>query len=240
MPHVLRHDLWVSCAERLAAILFWPHPGVHWLNRELAQSREEVCDNFVLRRSSPASYAQTLLSLAEQYTAAAAMYQPLGVLSPRWTLEQRIAGLLDPRRNTNTRCGILTVVALLALTGTASLLVGGVQGGPAESAEAPAIEDVKPPLDASPKSRSSTPDSPPEPFPADKVLGRVGDQVIRTRDTWLQLHVLRHFARQDLDEQSPQELQRIRETIERQLHPRCTRGRGADHPDQVALSGLSA
>src|SRR5205085_1358200 len=51
--------------QRLAVILFWPHPLIHQLDRELARAREEVCDNFVLRRTAAPAYARTLLQVAE-------------------------------------------------------------------------------------------------------------------------------------------------------------------------------
>ena len=45
---VCRHQV-VGVLQRLAGMLFWPHPLMHMLNRELARAREEVCDNYVLR-----------------------------------------------------------------------------------------------------------------------------------------------------------------------------------------------
>ncbi len=47
--HVARRDPWVVVLQRLVAVVYWPHPLVHFLNRQLARCREEVCDNWVLR-----------------------------------------------------------------------------------------------------------------------------------------------------------------------------------------------
>ena len=51
--HIVRRDPLLNLLQILARALFWPHPLVHWLNRRLVQSREDVCDNFVLRHCAP-------------------------------------------------------------------------------------------------------------------------------------------------------------------------------------------
>lgn len=94
--HIARRDPWINLAQRMAAIMFWIHPGVAWLNRHIERAREEICDNFVLRHGDRADYAQTLLELAEHCAARRAAFPALGLFGSRWTLENRIAGLLDP------------------------------------------------------------------------------------------------------------------------------------------------
>lgn len=128
--HVVRRDPWVNAAQRLAGILYWLHPGVHWLNRQIARSREEVCDNFVLRQGDSADYAHTLLELAEQYSASRLATQFVGLLGlfpPRWTLEDRIAGLLNPARPQTTQPKWRAVLGVVAIFALLSWLTGGVR-----------------------------------------------------------------------------------------------------------------
>ncbi|MEI8380243.1 MAG: M56 family metallopeptidase [Planctomycetota bacterium] len=125
--HVARRDTWVNMAQRLAAVLWWWHPGVLWVNRLISRAREEVCDNFVLQRSDAPSYAQSLLELAERSSSHERIVPALGLLGSRWTLEERIAGLLNPRRDTTTHTKRQTVVLTAALFLTMCLLVGGVR-----------------------------------------------------------------------------------------------------------------
>lgn len=125
--HVVRCDAWVNTAQRLAAVLWWWHPVVLCLNRLISRAREEVCDNFVLQRGDAPSYAQSLLELAERSSSQGRFVPALGLFGSRWTLEERIAGLLKPGRDTSTHTKRRTVVLSAAFFVALRLLVGGVR-----------------------------------------------------------------------------------------------------------------
>ncbi|WP_406697876.1 M56 family metallopeptidase [Singulisphaera sp. Ch08] len=121
--HALRRDPWVGLLQRLAAALFWPHPLVHYLNGQLTRAREEVCDNHVLRCDDACSYARALLALTERYHPFRESRAGLGLLWGRWTLADRVAGLLDPGRVQVTRTTVgarIALAAALAATGVAA------------------------------------------------------------------------------------------------------------------------
>jgi beta-lactamase regulating signal transducer with metallopeptidase domain len=94
--HLLRRDPLVGLLQRLAEAIFWPHPLLPYLNRRLARAREEVCDDYVLRVGDAPAYARTLLMLSEN--GGRALLAAPGLIDPNWKLEDRVAGLLDPRR----------------------------------------------------------------------------------------------------------------------------------------------
>jgi beta-lactamase regulating signal transducer with metallopeptidase domain len=124
--HIARRDPWVLAAQQVAATLYWWHPGVHALNRQIRQAREEVCDNYVLKHSRPEDYAELLLSLAEACRTPHFALSLLGLFSMRWRLEDRISGLLHPKRETVTRAKRGHVAALTVAIVTPCLLIGGI------------------------------------------------------------------------------------------------------------------
>src|SRR5260370_1404590 len=63
--HVRRRDQWAVCAQAAARCLFWPLVTIHWLNREMGRSREEVFDNFLLAHHAAIEDADLLLSLPQ-------------------------------------------------------------------------------------------------------------------------------------------------------------------------------
>ncbi len=139
--HIVRKDTWVHLLQRISAIVFWFHPTVVWLNAQIGRAREELCDNFVLMAGDPAEYAETLLDLSESCGGKRLGLSALGLFSSRWTLEQRVGGLLDPSRDRTTRAWRGTPVMLTILFASLSLLVGGV-GLVAQKAAAEAKPDV--------------------------------------------------------------------------------------------------
>lgn len=101
--HVVFRHTFSGVVERVAGLLFWPHPLVHLLGRELARSREEVCDNLASQQDGAACYARTLLAMAQGMFAAPNLISTLALQGSGPPLEERIAGLLGPRRNSMAR-----------------------------------------------------------------------------------------------------------------------------------------
>lgn len=129
LAHIVRSDQQIVLLQNLTQAIFWLHPVIRLLNRRLAKSREEVCDNYVLSTTSAASYSRTLLTLAELLQTPRPMPGTVGLLTSRWKLEDRVSGLLDGTRNCVTKLSRSTFVAItlacLAITvaitmGTAS------------------------------------------------------------------------------------------------------------------------
>jgi beta-lactamase regulating signal transducer with metallopeptidase domain len=140
--HLLRRDPLIGLLQRLAGAFFWPHPLLPYFNRRLTRAREEVCDDYVLRAGDAPAYARTLLMLSED-----GVRIPLaapGLIDPNWKLEDRVAGLLDPRRTPVTRVHPLTF-ACLAATRLAACTAGAVVCAGREPAKdnKPATKEAK-------------------------------------------------------------------------------------------------
>jgi beta-lactamase regulating signal transducer with metallopeptidase domain len=112
--HLRRGDQWIVLLQELARALYWPIVPVHALIRGLQRAREELCDNAVLAGRNAIGYGRTLLHVAELLAEARPTGAAVGILGGPGELERRIAGLIDPRRNTMTKVGRKTacVVAL--------------------------------------------------------------------------------------------------------------------------------
>ncbi len=123
---VCRHQV-VGLLQRAAGVLFWPHPLVCVLNRELARAREEVCDNYVLQRGDARRYAQTLLDVSQSLVGSSPRPVAIGLFHGRWKLDDRIAGLLDRRRKTMTGVNRWTAAALTALFLLLALTIAGTR-----------------------------------------------------------------------------------------------------------------
>ena len=125
--HILRGDLRVGLLQRLAGIVYWPHPLVHYANGQLARAREEICDNHVIRASDRCGYARILVALTESCRPAGAPHPAIGFLGARWSLADRVAGLLDPRRIPMTRTPLPMRISLAAVLTLAGMAVAAVR-----------------------------------------------------------------------------------------------------------------
>jgi beta-lactamase regulating signal transducer with metallopeptidase domain/uncharacterized GH25 family protein len=149
--HVLRRDPWVRLLQRLAAALYWVHPLVRLLNRRLDQAREEVCDNHVLAYADAPSYAETLLTVAQLCYPVPRLEGYLTMMPRHYTLERRVADLLEERRDPATRLPARQRAALLAalvllLVAASSVGLKATVGAAAQAPkeQAPAAADKAP------------------------------------------------------------------------------------------------
>jgi WD40 repeat protein/beta-lactamase regulating signal transducer with metallopeptidase domain len=136
IAHVARRDPAIVLLQNLAAALFWIHPAVRLLNRQLARAREEICDNCVLAVGDAPSYSRTLLHLARSMPAAVPLPWTAGLWTSRWTLESRVAGLLDERRNLATRLPARATAGTVVLSAAVAVIAwcGTIRPAPAEDA----------------------------------------------------------------------------------------------------------
>jgi len=127
LTHVRQRDPLVGLIQRVVEASYWPHPLVHFLNRDLVRAREEVCDNVALHGTTAPHYADTLLTVALGITTKAPAPGLIGLMTPPWRLEERVKGLLDPQRRLNTTMNIRHLAAVAIALATGTTLIGGAR-----------------------------------------------------------------------------------------------------------------
>jgi TonB family protein len=64
LGHIRRHDYLFNLLQLMVETLFFYHPAIRWMSRQLRQEREHCCDDLVVARcQQPVLYARALASL---------------------------------------------------------------------------------------------------------------------------------------------------------------------------------
>ena len=122
--HVRRHDNLKANIHRLVEALFWFHPAVWWIGRQMLEERERACDEAVLDNGHEASeYAAGILAVCRHCIARS----PLAAAATAGNLTQRIRCILGSQRPASP--GAFKLMSLLACTiavAVAPLFAGAV------------------------------------------------------------------------------------------------------------------
>jgi bla regulator protein blaR1 len=114
--HVQRRDNLTSAIHMLVEAIFWFHPGVWWMERQLVKERERACDEAVLQLGNEAAvYAESILNVCKLYTEPSIACMS-GVTGSE--LKQRIARILSAqgvRKLDLRRKAMLTLACVLAV-----------------------------------------------------------------------------------------------------------------------------
>jgi beta-lactamase regulating signal transducer with metallopeptidase domain len=93
--HIARHDNLKAHAHRLVETLFWFHPLVWFIGRQLREERERACDEAVIERGhDPGDYAAGILAVCRH---CAAVHSPHAMAALAGTLTDRVRHILGSR-----------------------------------------------------------------------------------------------------------------------------------------------
>jgi hypothetical protein len=119
LEHVRRWDCLVHGVSRAVCAVYWFHPLVWIMWRQLALEAERACDDAVLADGEPTQYAEQLVDLAEKLSHEGR--QPLLAMANRDDLATRVSAVLDPTLPRG-RAGL----AAIGIASVAVLLVAGI------------------------------------------------------------------------------------------------------------------
>jgi beta-lactamase regulating signal transducer with metallopeptidase domain len=131
LAHLRRWDDWTNLVQKVLGALFFFHPAVWWIEKNLALEREMACDDLVLARTaSPRVYAECLVSLAEKSLLRRGLTLAQAAVNRMRQVSLRVSQILDVNRPSATRVWrpapvLLTgvsVVCLMAFSNTPRLV----------------------------------------------------------------------------------------------------------------------
>jgi len=131
LEHVRRADWLTQCLARVVCAAYWFHPLVWIAWRKLTLEAERACDDAVLSRCEATAYAEQLVTLARQLSAAKS---PILAMASRSDLTARVNAVLDFRQRRG-HAGLFAVAfacgisALVIATLSPARLVAAQPGG---------------------------------------------------------------------------------------------------------------
>ncbi len=131
LAHLRRWDDWTNLAQKLVKALFFFHPAVWWIEKQISLEREMACDDAVLAETaSPRSYAECLAHLAEKTLFQRSLQRSVALaqaaLGRIRQTSQRVAQILDVNRDVHRESSSgrawKPAVSLVAVFAVASVL----------------------------------------------------------------------------------------------------------------------
>jgi len=122
--HLQRGDDWTNLVQKVVRAVFFFHPAVWWIERQLSVEREMACDDAVLAATAnPHGYATCLVSLLEKSLAHRGWTMAQAAVHRAREASLRLAKILDKNRPGATRVwkpavglvGAFAFVCLVAL-----------------------------------------------------------------------------------------------------------------------------
>ncbi len=101
LAHLRRWDDWTNLAQKIVKALFFFHPAVWWIEKQVSLEREMACDDAVLAETaSPRAYAECLAHLAEKTLIQRSLALAQAALGKIRQTSLRVAQILDANRPT--------------------------------------------------------------------------------------------------------------------------------------------
>ena len=175
LAHIRRWDWLTQLVAHLACGLYWFNPLVWLAARQMRTLRERACDDLVLAAGAkPSHYAHELLALAAGLANSRLSSLAAVPMTRRGGLEDRLRGILDPRRSrAAATTAAICLAAALAAVAVAPLAM--LRAAPPEPAK---------PAEGKPSDKPAQSDPTPEEIEARKtgiritVLNSTGDKPI--------------------------------------------------------------
>jgi beta-lactamase regulating signal transducer with metallopeptidase domain len=116
LAHFRRWDDWTNLFQQMVKAVFFFHPVVWWLDKQVAVEREMACDDAVLAETrSPRAYAQCLARLAEKSFVRRSIALAQAALGKFRQTSTRIAQILETNRPAPSSPSWIAAVSFVAV-----------------------------------------------------------------------------------------------------------------------------
>ena len=112
LAHIRRHDFLINTIQQAIQSLFFYHPAIYALNKEVKQIREYCCDDEVIRRTELSTYSRSLLHTA-QFSLTAQNQFAMYASHDQSKLTDRIKRLYGASSPTKKSSGLLVLLLFI-------------------------------------------------------------------------------------------------------------------------------
>lgn len=124
LAHLRRWDDWTNLAQKLMKAVFFFHPAVWWIERQVSLEREMACDDAVVAETARArDYAECLARIAEKTLVRRTLALAQAALGKVRQTSLRFAQILDTKRPRQARHAWRFAVPATALLATCCALL---------------------------------------------------------------------------------------------------------------------
>ncbi|MCA9179353.1 MAG: M56 family metallopeptidase, partial [Planctomycetales bacterium] len=134
LAHIRRHDYLVNLGQAVMEVLFFYHPVVWWISRQMRAERENSCDDLAIAAcGSVTEYVHSLAALEEHRSHGVPGLATAATGAGAGSLLKRVRRLVEPERRLPARPVLVpfVVFALALVLGSYWLAAEGQQGGSA-------------------------------------------------------------------------------------------------------------
>ncbi len=99
ISHVRHKDHWCGVLQRIAQAFYWWNPMVYAVSSQFSIAREDVSDNYAIKKNGALSYARCLVTLAKKTTLISDLPASIGMATPHIPLDDRIKSIVSEERS---------------------------------------------------------------------------------------------------------------------------------------------
>jgi beta-lactamase regulating signal transducer with metallopeptidase domain len=126
LAHIKRWDYLTNLLQRLVQALFFYHPAVWFIGKQMMIERELACDDWAVKTCEPRRYAGCLTKLVELVSESKTFAAAAGIIFGKHVISRRVEMILNRDRNATTavsKSALVYAIGLaLMLTGLCSLI----------------------------------------------------------------------------------------------------------------------